>query len=79
MPESLTRRDTLPKLPVGVRLQIGMVSGFASERRPASTGTGVRHRVGLTVRHQSESPHTPLTRVLPGPQPTATCVMMPSD
>jgi hypothetical protein len=33
-----------------------MVSGFASERRPASTGTGVRHRVGLTVRHQSESP-----------------------
>jgi uncharacterized repeat protein (TIGR01451 family) len=41
---------------VGVRLHVGMVSGFASERRPASTGTGVRHRVGLTVRHQSESP-----------------------
>jgi hypothetical protein len=39
MPESLTRRDTLPKITGGrpasrrngVRLQIGMASGFASD------------------------------------------------
>jgi hypothetical protein len=46
MPESLTRRDYAAQITRGrpasrrnaVRLQIGMVSGFALERRPASTG-----------------------------------------
>jgi len=55
MPESLTRRIYAAKFTCGcpasrrnrVRLQIGMVSGFDRNR--------VRHPVGITVRHHSES------------------------
>jgi hypothetical protein len=55
MPESLTRKDCAAKItckcPASrrnrVRLQIGMVSGFDWNR--------VRHPVGITVRHHSES------------------------
>src|SRR5262249_8084501 len=63
MPESLTRKDYAAHISRGVsgftsercpasrrndvRLHFGMLSGFARNR--------VRHRVGITVRYQSES------------------------
>ena len=55
MPESLTRRDYADHISCacpasnrnGVRLRVGTTSGLARNR--------VRHHVGITVRHQSES------------------------
>jgi hypothetical protein len=55
MPESLTRREGAYVNLWGVRLHVGMASGFTSESRPASSRNRVRHRLGISGRHQSES------------------------
>src|SRR5262245_8828268 len=68
MPESLTRRDYAAHITCGcpasprngVRLHFGMLSGFARNR--------VRHRVGITVRYQSESANP-----TPTPSSIASC------
>ena len=69
MPESLTRRIYAAKITCGcpasrrnrVRLQIGMVSGFDRNR--------VRHPVGITVRHHSESSG----KIVTAPGDSSTC------
>src|SRR5215472_17579381 len=67
MPESLTRRESAYvnlwgvrlHVGMGVRLQLGTVSGITSESRPASSRSRVRHRLGISGRHQSESAGPP--------------------
>ena len=55
MPESLTRRENAAHIRCGcpascrndVRLHVGMVSGFTSERCPPSCRNGVRLHIGI--------------------------------
>jgi hypothetical protein len=54
MPESLTRRESAYVNLWGVRLHVGMASGFSSERCPASPRNRVRLQVGIASGIASE-------------------------
>jgi hypothetical protein len=54
MPESLTRRESAYVNLWGVRLHVGMASGFTSERCPASPRNRVRLQVGIASGIASE-------------------------
>ena len=54
MPESLTRRESAYVNLWGVRLHLGMASGFSSERCPASPRNRVRLQVGIASGIASE-------------------------
>jgi hypothetical protein len=54
MPESLTRREGAYVNLWGVRLHVGMASGFTSEWRPASPRNRVRLQVGIASGIASE-------------------------
>src|ERR1700752_2937891 len=54
MPESLTRRASAYVNLWGVRLHVGMASGFSSERCPASPRNRVRLQVGIASGIASE-------------------------
>jgi len=63
---------------VSVRLQIGTLSGFVSERRPASNRRGVRLQIGIGVRlRRNSQPSPPNAAATPALAASAALIDMP--